>query len=180
MKTYTTNHMRKMLQLASVEYLNRISQHFTHALTLQTCLKTTNVKETQMKYLISRANKSIHYLRTRLNRTLYGNGSRRNPDLIPIFIPMLEGTLDNYNHNLSLHYHVIMGNLPIGCSTEILTDAVTQIWISSDAGTKDIKIQETYDTASNRLIKYDTKEFNAYNIDIIDYTNAQIPQYLLT
>lgn len=180
METFIRNQMNKRVQQAYIEELSRLAPHFTHALTLQTCLRTTNVKETQMKYLISRANKSIHYLRMRLNRTLYGNGPQRNPDLMPIFIPMLEGTPDNYNHNRSLHYHVMMGNLPNGCSTEMLTDAVTQIWISSDAGTKDIKVQEAYDTSSNRLTNYVVKEFKKFNTDVIDVYNMQIPHYLLT
>lgn len=61
----------------------------------------------------------------------------------------------------------------------MLTDAVTQIWTSSDAGINDIKVEETYDTPSKILEHYLTKELKKFNTDVIDANNLQIPLHLL-
>ena len=180
MTTHITNHTRNKLKMSSMFYLADLFEHFTHALTLQTQLKTYNASPARMAQQIEQAQQSIHYLRMRLNRTLYGNGSRRNPNLVPIFIPVLEGRHNTYDHNKTLHYHVGIGNLPNDCSTELLTDAVTQIWSSSSAGTSDVLIQELNNRSPYQFSQYVLKEFDCGNLDVIDYTNAQLPQYLRT
>lgn len=179
MTNYISIHTRDKLKMSSMFYLADLFEHFTHALTLQTKLKTYNASAARMEHQVQQAQQSIHYLRMRLNRTLYGNGSRRNPNLVPIFIPVLEGSTNNYDHNKTLHYHVGIGNLPNNCSTEMLTDAVTQIWSSSSAGTSDVLVQEMNARTPYNFSKYIVKEFDDNNIDVIDYPNAQLPQYLL-
>jgi hypothetical protein len=177
MATLKLNNKNK-LKLGTMFYISELSEHFTHALTLQTSLKTRNLSPNQMSRNIEQAKQSIHYLRMRLNRTLCGNGWYRNKSYTPIFIPMLEGTLNTYDHNKTLHYHVALGNLPDQLNTEQLTNIVTEIWSDSIAGTKDVLVQDFNDHTAYKFSLYVLKEFDNGNIDVVDYNNAQLPRYL--
>ncbi len=165
--------------LAQLDYLNALATHCDYALTLQTNLLTYGISEATMEQRTDALRSNIHKFRMRLNRLLTGNGYKRNNDYVPIFVVAIEGTKNTYDKNRTLHAHVMIGNLPASATYDLLVDAITQLWLATDVGTEDIRLDRLTVGTEQRWSGYISKETYRGNVDCIDYTNTQIPKKIL-
>jgi hypothetical protein len=126
---------------------------------------------------------ALAYFRPRLNRLLTGNGYRRKDHYLPVFIPAIEGRLNTYDRNRTLHVHAALGNVGhtvTDDSCSLLQLGITEIWTQTDIGTSDVRIVPIRQGTHQRWMDYTGKEAqDRQNIDVIDYSNAQIPQFIL-
>ena len=70
-----------------------------------------------------------------------------------------------------LHYHVAVGNLPIGLDLMKFKTLVRQLWVGTHYGKDDVVITP----ADEGWVEYITKELKGGNIACIDWPNATIP-----
>lgn len=159
-------------------FLMQYADSCDYAITLQTTLSTYALSDRQMEQKVRTLQVDLRKFRNRLNRVLTGNGYRRKPSLCPIFIPAIEGRADSYSSNKTLHVHIALGN-PGHTATEetrlLLEDAVRQIWLDAETGTKDIRVDLMRSGSKSRWIDYLTKETERQAFDVIDYESTQLP-----
>ena len=159
------------------KYLIKYAPFCTHAITLQTNLSTHNVSTTTMLCLYERAQRTTRQFNRRLAYAAYANRSKRKPlQYHPLIITAIEGTLNTYDRNRTLHTHIALGNI-INTDSRIqseeqLKDTIRECWLATDCGVNDIDIK-TYN--NNGWVSYLTKEMNKGNMDCIDWTNTHIP-----
>jgi len=161
-----------------VEYLANIASHSQFAATLQTSLQTRNVGKKRMEQLTDQARRSLHQLRMRFNRATTGDRCRTNPNLTPIFIASLEGSLNTYDRNRTLHFHAVIGNLQEEFDLARVEHVLREIWPATDYGVDDIVVKPLTDERRRGWTDYISKERMQGNFDCVDYHNAQLPQYL--
>jgi hypothetical protein len=166
--------------LGETQFLAQIAEQSQFAATLQTHFRTRNIGARRMEQYKQQATASLHKLRLRFNRATTGNGWLRKPNLTPIFVPSLEGTLNNYDRHKTLHFHIVIGNLSARYDTELLHSTLRDAWLRTDAGVDDIVVTELDSTRRAGWTSYIGKERERGNKDCIDYYNAQLPPYLCT
>lgn len=164
---------------AQQAYVAELTKDCTHALTLQTCLYTCNASSGGMGAKVISAQQAMRSFIPKLNRLLTGNGYKRNPAFVPIIITALEGTLNTYDKNKTLHFHIALGNFDEHRLTADMLEKLIQHWIGTGIGTDDIKLHTLYKTDGNGWGSYMQKEAWAGNIDCIDLSNTQLPAHLL-
>ena len=167
------------LTQANHKYIGKLASFCTHGLTLQTNLKTRNISDWQMERHIEDANKAMHEFKKRLNWLLTGNGYKRNPLKLPIFIVALEGTQNTYDHNRTLHFHLALGNFDTNRLNENFITKLTTHWQRTGVGTDDIKLEKLIYGREHEWGTYINKEHNTGNDMCIDFTHTQIPSHLL-
>lgn len=185
MNTSNTEHNKAAYAAAQKGYLQHIAQHCDYAVTLQTSFRTCGIKAKTMEDRLYRTQGSLRQLRNRLNRLLTGNGYKRNNRYLPIFVAAIEGTTNSYDLNRTLHIHVALGNTGHTANEQtrrLIEDGIRQIWAATDVGTTDVKVDRLTQGTEHRWMDYIGKEAHAGrtgNIDVIDYSNTQIPEHLL-
>ena len=178
-QTQQSKAIARRAQQAQQDYLAGIAQHCTHALTLQTTLATHNVSPTQMEQNLERTRHSLHQLRVRSNRALTGNGWQRNPRYLPIFVPVIEGTVNTYDRNRTLHIHLAVGNLPERYTEKDLLGIYRGCWLSTPCAADDVVLVPLRINAKAGWGHYLTKEERQGRTDSVDYYNTQIPEHIL-
>lgn len=163
---------------AQLDYLNRLAQYCDYGVTLQTNLSTYAIGSATMERYLDATRSSLYKFRVRLNRLLTGNGWRRKDEYMPLFIAAVEGSLNTYDKNRTLHVHLALGNLPAAATSELLEDGIRQIWAATDVGTTDIRLDKIKNGTEHRWNKYICKETYKGNFDVVDYNNMQIPKYI--
>jgi len=163
-------------------YLQQLAGHCDYGITLQTKLYTCGATEQAMRYKLEQAEKGLYAFRHRLNRLLTGNGSVRNNRYLPVFVAAIEGTMNSYDLNRTLHIHAALGNAghkATEATRELLEDGIRQIWAGIDIGTNDVKVDLLEIGTEIRWIEYLSKEASKGNIEVINYKNTQAPTYIL-
>ena len=159
-------------------YLTDIAQHCTYGLTLHTTLKTFGRSSLTLLDHFETTRHSLHQLRVRSNRALTGNGWQRNPRYLPIFVPVIEGTVNTYDRNRTLHIHLAVGNLPERYTEKDLLGIYRGCWLSNRCAADDVKIARLWSGQENGWLNYFTKEERQGRTDSVDYFNSQIPQHI--
>jgi hypothetical protein len=119
----------------------------------------------------------VRYFIRRLACKAYGNGAIRKKKHIlhPTLITTIEGTLDNYSKNKTIHIHIALGNILTKQSKikteEQLKQIIKECWIATEIGVEDIDIKNLH---SERWLDYITKELYEGNIECVDWTNTHI------
>lgn len=171
----------KLLHQSTKDYLNLYAPLCTHALTLQTRLPTLNAGDAKMATIKERAQRTARQFNRRLAVAAYGNGAIRKPALYsPLIITAIEGTLNTYDKNRTLHLHIALGNIITPTSRiqteEQLNKTIGSAWLATADGVDDIDIQQM---TSDRWFTYLTKEFDYGNTECIDWQNCYIPHAAL-
>jgi hypothetical protein len=165
------------ITLATKDFLIKYAPYCTHAITLQTNLATHNVSATTMLRLYERAQRTTRQFNSRLAYAAYANGAIRKPNQYhPLIITAIEGTLNTYDKNRTLHTHIALGNIINNQSRikteEQLAQTISDCWLETDCGANDIDIKKY---SNNGWINYITKEFDKGNMECVDWTNTHIP-----
>lgn len=161
---------------AQQEWIAGIAQHCSHQLTLQTSLATRNKSQSTITRYTTDAHSALHYFIPRFNRALTGNGWRRNDNYKPVIIPCLEGTLNTYDRHRTLHWHILLGNLPNHCTTELLAAAARTIWLENEYAQDNINCSELWNTTG--FSNYIQKETRQGNFDCVATHYIQAPKHL--
>jgi predicted DNA-binding protein with PD1-like motif len=164
---------------AQQQYIEDITRLCNYGMTLQTSLKTYNISHTKMTENISIANDVMRDFRKKLNWLFTGNGYKRNPQYLPILVTSLEGTLNTYDKNKTLHYHIAFGNIDANRLNVDFLEKLTKLWIDTGIGTDNIKIHPLTHGREHGWGAYISKEAWKGNADCIDLDNTQIPKHLL-
>ena len=173
--------MRTQLKASTQQFLNAYAPFCSHAITLQMKLPTLNASAERMECLLERARSTTRQFNRRLAVAAYGNGATRKPNLYhPLIITAIEGTLNTYDKNKTLHAHIALGNILTPNSKIQTEDQLKTIirneWLATDDGVDDIDIQQM---TSERWMTYLTKEMNNGNMDCVDWQNCHIPHAAL-
>ena len=150
----------------------QLAQSCTHELTLHTNLATAGVSSRTTEQRIFRAQSVMRYFQPRLFRALTGNSWKRFPNKRPIFIAALEGSQSQHRYS-TLHWHIIIGNLPQHITTNILLDTAHSIWPKHPDASTNIEAQTLYDATG--YANYISKDLKKFNYDCIDYSFFQAP-----
>jgi hypothetical protein len=169
--------MQTLLKQTTADFLNAFSPKCTHALTLQMRLHTLNATERRMDKLNEAAIRTTRQFITRLAYKAYGNGAKRKPNLYhPLIITAIEGTLNTYDKNKTLHAHIALGNIINNQSRiqteEQLIQTIRHCWLATEYGTDNIDIKAMH---SNGWITYITKEMQNGNTECVSWENTHIP-----
>lgn len=162
---------------AQQEWIAGIARNCTHQLTLHTSLATYNKSASTVERMATEAHRALNYFIPRFNRVLTGNGWRRKSAYKPIIIPSLEGTLNTYDRNRTLHWHILTGNLPAFCTTDTLRDAATAIWLQHEHASTNINCTELWDAPG--YSNYIHKEARRGNYDCVATQLLQAPEHLI-
>jgi len=169
---------RKLIQ-AQQAYIGKLTQGCTHGLTLQTNLYTCNSSQKGMETKVMAAKQAMRSFLPKLNWLLTGNGYKRNPAFVPVIITALEGTLNTYDRNKTLHFHLAIGNFDENRLTPDMLEKLIEHWIGTGIGTDDIKLHTLRPTKGDGWGGYIDKEAWKGNPDCIDLDNTQLPVHLL-
>ena len=175
-------HAKQMTRRAQKEqqgYSADIARHCSYALTLQTTLKTFGRSQQALLDDFERTRHSLHLLRVRSNRALTGNGWQRNPRYLPIFVPVIEGTVNTYDRNRTLHIHLSVGNLPERYTEKDLLGIYRGCWLSTPYAADDVVMVPLWSGAEDGWGNYLTKEKRQGRTDTVDFYNTQIPKHIL-
>lgn len=176
MQTYTNNPLNVRATEETREFAVALSAFCTHELTLHTRLRVAGCSGQTREGRVFRAQAVMRYFQLRFFRALAGNTWRRFPHRIPVFIPALEG-IQTQRDKLTLHWHVLIGNLPTTLDEQQLLEKAGRIWTTHyDAGT-DIEAQPLY--YSRGYGRYATKEVNKFNYDCVDYNFFKAPAHII-
>lgn len=134
-----------------------------------------------MTAIKERTQRTARQFNRRLAFEACGNGAVRKPHLYhPLIITAIEGTLNTYDNNRTLHLHIALGNILTPTSRiqteEQLKATIRSAWLATADGVDDIDIQQM---TSDRWITYLTKEFDYGNTECIDWQNCYIPHAAL-
>lgn len=182
MNTFSTKHSRDAYTAAQERFVRKIAAHCQYAITLQTNLKTYGRAQSTVQRYCDELVGSVTYFRTRLNRLLTGNGHKRNHNLKPIFVASIEGTQNTHDRHRTLHAHIALGNTGIEATQTtmpLLEQGVRTIWLSTDVGIDDIVLVDMQHYDRQGWGGYLNKEAYEGNTGVIDYSNTQLPQYLI-
>ena len=148
-----------------------LSSYVKLGITLQTkCVIKANPKAAEAQ--IFELENEYRYFSNRLNYALYKKGSKRAPQLNTLLmLPTLEGRGFSPYGDKTLHYHVAVGNLPVGLDLLNFNKLVRQLWAGTRFGIDDVVIT----SADDEWVGYITKELSYGNVECIDWPNASIP-----
>ena len=102
-----------------------------------------------------------------------------------MFVAAIEGTINDYDLNRTLHIHIALGNTGHTATEEtrrLLEDGIRQIWTATAVGTADVRVDRLTKGTEHRWMDYIGKEAHTGstgNTGVIDYSNTQIPAHLL-
>ena len=164
---------------AQQQFIQKLVGKCTHALTLQTNLSTHNINAQKLEQNISLAKGAMTALKPKFNRLLTGNGHRRKNHHVPIIVVSLEGTLNTYDRNRTLHFHIAFGNFDNTRLDDEFLEKLKSHWIGTGVGTEDIKLDPLIIGREQGWGSYITKEAYKGNEQCIDLTNTQVPNHLL-
>ena len=173
--------MQKQLKQTTTEFLNTYAPYCTHALTLQMCLPTLNASKERMDKLYERATRTTRQFVRRIAYEAFGNGVKRKPNQYhPLVITAIEGTLNTYDKNRTLHAHIALGNI-LTAHSNIKTEAqlrqtIKDEWLKTTHGINDIVIEKMH---SDGWINYITKEMHNGNMECVSWENTHIPHAAL-
>jgi len=153
-------------------FVAALAQSCSYELTLHTTLATAGLSSRSTEQRVFRAQSAMRYFQPRLFRALTGNSWTRYPHKRPIFIPALEGSKSQQRYS-TLHWHIIIGNLPTNITLQSIFDTAHNIWIKHPDASANTEAQALYD--STGFANYITKEFKKFNYDCIDYGFFQAP-----
>ena len=174
--------MQKQLKQTTTEFLNTYAPYCTHALTLQMRLPTLDANEKRMDKLFERATRTTRQFNRRIAFAAFGNGAKRKPNLYhPLIITAIEGKLNTYDKNRTLHAHIALGNI-FTANSNIKTEAqlrqtIKDEWLKTTDGINNIDIQLMH---SIGWITYITKEMQNGNMECVDWQNCHIPYAALS
>lgn len=171
MNSYVTNQ-------AVQAYASDLVELCTHALTLQTNLRTCNNSAKSIDFKSDGAIQAYREFIPKLNRILSGNGWKRNAKYVPVIIPALEGKTDTYSRYKTLHFHLALGNFDINRIDVDAFEKIIACWQSTEIGTSDIKLRKLVDGQESGWGGYISKEVWKNNLDCIVYDHIQRPAYL--
>ena len=171
--------LTRRAQQAQQGYLADIAQHCSYALTLHTTLKTFGRSQQNLLDDFETTRHCLHQLRVRSNRALTGNGWQRNPRYLPIFVPVIEGTVNTYDRNRTLHIHLAVGNLPERYTEKDLLGIYRGSWLSTPCAADDVRLVPLWSNEKAGWGHYMTKEERQGRTDSVDYYNTQIPKHIL-
>lgn len=157
---------QKQIQQETRDWLLEFQWGMTHAvtLTMKQYREITNDKGmTTLTLTEDEARKNFRHFMNRLNRSMFGNSSRRL-----YVIPVLEGKATGKN----LHYHCAFGNFRKEMSQEEIAAAIHNAWHKTAFGNIEIKIKPV---CTDGWIDYITKEVGLGSADNVDVGNMHIP-----
>lgn len=157
-------------------FVSQLSQHCTHELTLHTRLRVSAKSTHSRQQHVYRAQAVMRYFQPRFLRAVAGNTWQRYAHRVPVFIPALEG-INTDQDRVTLHWHVMLGNLPQSLTTQTLLAQARMIWIEHDDAGTDIEAQQLY--YSPGFGNYITKQLHTHNPDCIDHTFLQAPAHII-
>ena len=162
---------------AQQHWIAGIAQHCTHQLTLHTNLSTYNKSASAVERMTTEAHTALDYFIPRFNRAVTGNGWRRKNSYKPIIVPSLEGTLNTYDRHRTLHWHILIGNLPAHYTTELLTTAALSVWQHHPTANNNIHCSPLWHTTG--FSNYIHKETRQGNYDCVATQLIQAPQHII-
>ena len=162
------------LREAARHFLGNYRKYCTHAVTL-TMKQTAWVRNSQGRSCIKlnedRAHRTLRHAVNRLNRAFWLNAATRKGQTV-LVLPFLEGK----RYGNRLHYHLQVGNLPTGTTTEALRQALTEAWNNTEFGDEQMDVQALTGT---HWLNYITKEIGTKDTDCVDWDNVRVPKHLL-
>ena len=162
---------------AQQHWIAGIAQHCTHQLTLHTNLSTYNKSASAVERMTTEAHTALDYFIPRFNRAVTGNGWRRKNSYKPIIVPSLEGTLNTYDRHRTLHWHILIGNLPAHYTTEQLLRAAQSVWQHHPTANNNIHCSPLWHTTG--FSNYIQKETRQGNYDCVATQLIQAPQHII-
>ena len=163
------------LQRASIEWILKNGNSFTHAvtLTLKPCISTLNERGTSFQRLTDiDAKRNFALFLKRLNYSIYGNASKRFGKKV-IAMPTLEG----HGKDKLLHYHCALGGFRADLSEDAIAAKITAAWQQTQFGNEQVKVVKLQ---TNGWHTYIGKEIGLLNADVLDWENIHLPTALLT
>jgi len=94
-------------------------------------------------------------------------------------VPVIEGTVNTYDRNRTLHIHLAVGNLPERYTEKDLLGIYRGCWLSNRCAADDVKIARLWSGQEDGWLNYFTKEEQQGRTDSVDYHNTQIPEHIL-
>ena len=160
------------------QWMNKIAEHCTHALTLQTSIRSGFITRGREQVRRDEVTRCLHDFIQRFNREATGNGWKRKDNYKPIFLPVIEGLLPSGNVNLTVHVHAILGNLPGYVSEDVLKPMVDELWANTSVGVADTCVERLEAGTESRWTGYMTKESHRGNWECVSFETAQIPKFV--
>lgn len=176
MSTYTELSLQHRATQQAREFTVALASHCTYELTLHTRLRVAGMSPRSRRECVYRAQAAMRYFQPRLFRAVSGNSWLRYEHKMPVFIPALEGIYTDRDR-FTLHWHLLLGNLPSAVDTERLMDLARHIWTAHDDAGTDIEAQPLYDAKG--FGDYITKELSTINYDCIDYEFLKAPKHII-
>ena len=85
---------------------------------------------------------------TRLDEKISFGRNKRDDDSRIIFVPVIEGELDDHDPEMSLHVHGFLGNVGFFAhEPKRLKRLIRRLWEKTDSGTADVHIRKLFDPA---------------------------------
>jgi hypothetical protein len=94
-------------------------------------------------------------------------------------VPVIEGTVNTYDRNRTLHIHLAVGNLPERYTEKDLLGIYRGCWLSTACAADDVALIPLRINAKAGWGHYLTKEERQGRTDSVDYYNTQIPEHIL-
>lgn len=167
-------------QLAAItEFLHQHVHHITHVAVAHTRYSTFERTDSGMQRIVELAKQDCRHFRNCFNKALYGRRAQRKPSLYqPLLIATLEGSLVNFDRDLTLHYNFAFGHLPAHLTNAEFLNNLRTCWVDQAGQRDDIwyeHVAGNTDRASGWL-DYSMKEARErHNLAVWDFENTQIP-----
>lgn len=158
---------------AEQKWVQEMAKNCTHQITIHTNLKTYAAKESAIEQKKLCAKQALRYFIPRFNRAMTGNGWRRNTDYIPIIIPTLEGTLNTYDRNKTLHWHILLGNIPKHIEIDYIQAETRRIWLEHEYAKDNINTSNLWNAQG--FASYTMKEHKKGNFECVETQLIQLP-----
>jgi hypothetical protein len=153
-----------------------LAAHCTYELTLHTRMRVAGISTHSRQQRVYRAQAVMRYFQPRFLRAIAGNTWRRYAHRVPVFIPSLEG-INSDRDKLTLHWHVLIGNITGIKNAEHLHSIAHHIWTAHDDAGTDTEAQPLY--YARGFGGYAAKELTTFNYDCIDYGFLQAPAHII-
>ena len=163
---------------AEQEWIQAMSKNCSHQITMHTNLKTYGIQPSTMQQRMINAKQALRYFVPRFNRAMTGNGWRRNDNYIPVIIPALEGTLNTYDKNRTLHWHILIGNLPKHIETDYIHTQAQHIWSAHEYAKDNINTTSLWHAQG--YASYTMKEHKQGNFECVETQLIQLPKHTIT
>ena len=176
MQTEPTVSLKKRALEKTRAFAEDLAGYCDYELTLHTRMRVAGLNARSRQQRVYRAQAAMRYFQPRLFRALAGNAWRRYPNKVPVFLPSLEG-IGTDRDRLTLHWHVLIGNIAGIKHAEHLHSIAHRIWTAHDDAGTDTEAQRLY--YARGFGGYATKELTTFNYDCIDYGFLQAPAHII-